>query len=424
MARAKLTKRSVAGLPSPSKGDYLVWDTKLSGFGVRITAKGRKVFVVGYRPRGSRQFRRVTLGPFGTLTVDAARIVAKRTLAHVAGGGDPMEERTARRTAPTVAELGLEYLQDVAAHKKDRTSREYVRLWEKHVKPALGAKPVREVTSASIALLHRQMRSTPFLANRVLALLGAFFSYAERQRIRERHTNPAHEIEFYAEHSRERFLTPAEVSRLGQALSRAELTGLPSAPNRRRRPSVGPNAKHRSKSAGAPTPANPFAIAAIRFLLLSGWREREALTLRWSDVDLHRRKATLSDTKTGRSIRPLGAPACALLAALPKLKGSPYVFPGRSEGKPLVELGRVWYAVRDAAGLNEVRLHDLRHTNAATLASGGASLLIVGRILGHRDSATTAKYAHLLDDPVQAAADKASQELSLLLCVHESDSAA
>ena len=228
--------------------------------------------------------------------------------------------------------------------------------------------------------------------------------------MRPPHSNPAHQIAFYDEHPRERFLTPAEVAKLGEALERALNIGLAAAPNRRRKPGDPSKRKHVPKSL-KPIPANPFAVAAVRFLLLSGWREREALTLRWEDVDLENARVTLPDTKTGRSVRRLGAPAVALLNSLPRIKKSPYVFPGRDPKKPLVEINRLWYAARHAAGLDDVRLHDLRHSFASTIASAGGSLLMIRALLGHKDTQTSARYAHLFDDPVRATADATAGQL-------------
>jgi integrase len=259
------------------------------------------------------------------------------------------------------------------------------------------------------------MRETPYSANRALSLVGSFFSFAEHQGARPRHTNPAKGIEPYRERSRERFLTPVETRRLGEALVTAETVGLPPAPERRRKPVTGPTAKHRTKSAGTPKVANIFAVAAIRFLLLTGFREKEALGLRWTEVDLARKVAVLPDTKTGKSVRRLGAAAVLLLESLPRVKKSPYVFPGAKTGKPLVEINRVWYAVRHAAALDDVRLHDLRHSFASAVASAGGSLLMIRNLLGHKDATTTAKYAHLLEDPVQATADATAGELAGLL---------
>ena len=425
----KLTKALLDRLTVQNVGERaLVFDSELPGFGVRTTPSGSTFFVQYRAGRGrSAPKRRISIGRYGAITLDQARQTAKRELSKVANGQDPATQRAHDREAPSVATLGKDYLEDVAARRKTSTAREYRRLWEKRVIPALGTRRVVDVTTADVAKLHRAMRSTPYGANRVVSVLGSFFTYAERQAVRPRHSNPAHDVEPYKETSRERFLTPAEVSRLGEALTRAEKTGLP-VPAALQAQSRGMSAKRRAKLTGrtrgpykrhkerrATQPANPFAIAAIRFLLLTGWREREALTLQWAHVDIERGTATLPDTKTGKSVRVIGAPARLLLDELPRVTGSPYVFPGLSPEKPLVEMNRTWYAVREAAKLTDVRLHDLRHSFASTSASSGGSLLLIGKLLGHRETATTAKYAHLFDDPIRAAADATAGQLAAWL---------
>jgi integrase len=164
-------------------------------------------------------------------------------------------------------------------------------------------------------------------------------------------------------------------------------------------------------------PASPYAVAALRFLILTGWREGEALGLQWDQVDFARSLVTLRDTKTGRSDRHIGAPALTLLSELPRLKSSPFVFPGRQSPNQkaathLVEIKRVWEAVRHAAKLEGVRLHDLRHSFASVGASGGLSLPMIGALLGHREVSTTQRYAHLGDDPRKAAADRVAEHVA------------
>jgi integrase len=409
----KLTKRTADAAKVASARKY-IFDSELPGFGLMVTPNGAKSFFVQYRTAGGRRGtkRRVTLGGYGKITAEEARLLAKQLLATVAQGSDPATTRNSHKTAPRVVELGEDFLTDVTGRVKASTSKEYQRLWRAHVLPSLGPSRVAEVSIAQVANLHRRLSATPYNANRVLALLGSFFSFAEQQGARPKHTNPAHEVKAYREHSRERFLSPTEVIRLGAALTRAETVGVPPAPTRRRKRKTGVTAKHRPKSVDYLKPANPFAVAAIRFLLLSGWREREALNLRWNEIDTSRRVATLPDTKTGRSIRPLGAPALALLDELPRIDDSPYVFPGREPKQPLVEINRVWYAVRLSAGLEDVRLHDLRHSFASAVASSGGSLLIIRELLGHKDTSTTAKYAHLFGDPVKATADATAAQIA------------
>jgi integrase len=412
----KLTKRQLNTLKPETRRRY-IFDAELPGFGIVVMPSGVRTFFVQYWTSGGRRGRkrRMTIGRYGPLTVDQARAIARQLLAEVAKGNDPAATRSADKAASTVRELGIDYLADVRDHRKTSTVDHYMYLWDNHIIPALGNVRVQSVTAAQVAALHRKMKQTPYLANRALALVSAFFSYAEKRSVRPRHTNPAHGLESYPEKSRERFLTPAEVKRLGEALADAVRIGLLPAPRMRMKPAIGPKAKHRPKAADVPKLANPYAVAAIRFLLLTGWREREALTLQWSYIDPVRRVAVLPDTKTGKSVRLLGAPAVELLESLPRLEGSPYVFPSRVADAPLTEINRVWYAVRHASGLDDVRLHDLRHSFASTVASAGGSLLMIRALLGHKDHTTTAKYAHLLDDPVRATADATATQLATWL---------
>jgi integrase len=407
---AKLTKRTVDAL-EPRTDRYDVHDSEISNFMVRVTPSGTKSFAILYRAGKGRNAprRRLTLGVYGPLTVDQARDAARRELGRVANGEDPAAQAAAEKDTLTVAGLGSQFLDDVDMRRKRTTAREYRRIWNKHVVPSIGNRRADAVTVDDVARVQRALRKTPILANRVVAVLGSFFSFADPN---DERLNPAHKVQSFPERARERFLTPAEVQRLGDALVTAEKVGLPAAPAiaKHQKRATGPSVKHRPKRADAKTrldainPASPFAIAAVRFLLLSGWREGEALTLKWSDLDAERESATLADTKTGKSIRHLGAPVWLLLNELPRVDGNPYVFPGRSKGEALRDLSRTWYAVRHAAELNDVRLHDLRHSFASTIASSGGSLLLIGKLLGHRNQTTTAKYAHLFADPIRATA--------------------
>jgi integrase len=420
MAIANLTKRSVDALQFIKGGDYLVWDQKLRGFGIRVrehagndgTIQRRKTFVVGYRPRGSRQYRRFSIGTYGPMTVEQARIEALKHLSAVSQGDDPLEAKRAERAAKTVREFGDQFLSYVEDRRKRTTAREYRRLWTRHVLPVLGTKKVTEVSTTDVQRLHRSLRETPYAANRVVALLSAFFSFAGREGVRAGHENPTRSIEPYPEAPRERFLTANEFRRLGEALTRAERDGLPAAPGYRRSPKSPKTAKHRTRKADVPIKANPFSIAAIRLLILTGCREGEILSLRWDAVDFERGYLRLADTKTGRSVRPLSLSAAELLETLPRLDRNPFVLPGANPGEHLKEIKRVWYAVRHAAGLDEVRLHDLRHSFASVPASSGESLLILRTLLGHRRASTTERYAHLGDDPVKRAADRAASSIA------------
>jgi integrase len=425
---ATLTKRTVdATKPDPNVVRF-VWDDELKGLGLRVTPAGHKSYVFQYRLGGRAvNARRVTIGEHGAVTPDQARKEAKKMAGMVAAGRCPATEREAAKqaradaqTAPTIATLAAEFLADRRAKKKAGTVTEYGRMLNKDVLPVLGNARVATVTRAQVAKLHLAMNERPYLANRVLAVLSAMFRFAELHGDRPVGTNPCTGIEPYPERSRERYLSEEELKRFGAALTKAERTGLPTPPKLQRKAKDAKKAKHRPKSADTPSPANPFAVAALRFLILTGWREGEALGLRWDQLDFARAIAALPDTKTGRSDRHIGAPALALLTELPRLADSPYVFPGQKPNTHLVEIKRVWEAVRHAAKLEGVRLHDLRHSFASVGASGGLSLPMIGALLGHREVSTTQRYAHLGDDPRKAAADRVASEIAAAMRAEES----
>lgn len=399
MSVKRLTKRTVDSL-QPSNRDEFVWDEELSGFGLKLTPKGRRIYVVQYRlPGVGRRMsaKRFTLGEHGPLTVDEARKYARRLLNAVAEGRDPAEERAEVKRAPTVDDLAPLFLADVKAKRKDTTVYEYARHFTTSGKRAdstlrgelathFGRLRIRDISGPHVAAFHDRFRDRPYAGNRLLALLSAFFSWCERRGYRDVGTNPCRGIERFPERKRERFLTLEELSRLGAALSKALESG-----------------------------ATPAAVNALRFLALSGFRESEALTLKWEAIDFERETVTLEESKTGRSVRPLGGAAVALVREIERELDSPYVFPGQSPGSHLVELRNVWNRVREAADLAGVRLHDLRHSVASVAASGGASLPLIGALLGHRDLKSTQRYAHLSDDARKLVADRTALEISTAL---------
>ncbi len=409
----KVTKRSVDALkPSPA-GDLFLWDRELKGFGVRVKPSGAKAFLVTYYVRGLHNVRRRhTLKHHGTLSVDQARRKAKAILNRVDEGADPAREESEGKRAAredTVEKLFAAYQAEGVGRRKARTIELYESLGRLYLLPALGRLPVARVTARDVADLHRSLSKKPVTANRVVRLVRSFFYWLARRNV-VTGQNPARHIEWFPEQSRERFLTVEEMARLGQALRIAETTGLaPAAQHARHTGRKKAAGTRRARNSGMFSselqPANPVAVSALRFLMLTGWREREALTLRWSDVDLARGFATLMDTKSRKSVRSLGAPARELLAAQPRVHGSPYVFPGRDPVKPLRELQRLWYAARAHAGLDDVRLHDLRHSVASFAGGQGYSLFLIGKLLGHKDQRSTERYAHLADDMRRTMAD-------------------
>lgn len=389
----KITKRLVDATP-PGAGEVLVWDEEVRRFGLRVLPSGGKSYCIQYRNARGRS-RRYTIGRHGEWTPEAARIEAKEKLRLVDQGGDPAADKASERargaTDPTVEALAERYVRDHAERKKKPSSiRSDRQLWRNHVLPALGPLLVAEVGRAEVSALHSRIGQTaPGAANRALALLSKAFNLAELWGWRPDHSNPCRHVERFRERRRERFLSGAELARLGEVLREVEADG--SAP--------------------------PAAVLAVRLLALTGCRLGEVLGLQWSEVDFDRSCLALTDSKTGEKTVLLGAPALQLLAKARRAapQGRLWVVAGAKPGAHLVNLEKPWRRIRRRAGLEDVRLHDLRHSFASVGLAGGASLAIIGKLLGHRTPATTARYAHLGDDPGRLAVDRVSSEIAAAL---------
>ncbi|MGD9542243.1 tyrosine-type recombinase/integrase [Methylocystis sp.] len=377
MPREKISKRTVDAFEwrPPGPAQQFIWDTALQGFGVYALASGQKTYVAQFRREG--RSHRVKIGVHGHLTPDQARAEAARVLGRVALGDDPAKEKRDRKAAQTVAAIAEEFLSHIEQMKKPATGVEYRRMFSKHIFPAIGSRRLVDVTRADLAALRSAMRETPILANRALAIFASMWSWAARLGHVEAAANPAKGVERFREQSRQRFLTSEEVARLGEALDRIEKNSR----------------------------IDSYSIAAIKLLLLTGARLREVLHARWEWVDFERRAIFLPDSKTGAKPLHLSAPAMAILADLQRLDGNPFIFPGLKPGAPKSGLFDAWKIVRREAGLEGVRLHDLRHSFASFGAGASLGLPVIGKLLGHAQASTTARYAHLADDPLQRAVD-------------------
>jgi integrase len=282
--------------------------------------------------------------------------------------------------------------------RKPGTAEFYRHLLDKIIKPELGSGKLNKLTRAAVAKLHGKLSDTPFQANRVLAVIGAMYTFAARSGLVPEGSNPARNIENFPEYRRERFLTDEELERLGSAIRETEMVGVPWVVDE-----TAPKAKHLSKQEHRFTKISPTAAAALRLLLFTGCRLREILHLKWEHVDIERGLLFLPDSKTGRKTVVLNAPALTVLTELDRT--GPFVVPGDDPEKPRADLKRPWKAVSKLAGLDGVRLHDLRHTYASFGAGGGLGLPIIGKLLGHTQASTTQRYAHLDSDPLRRASE-------------------
>ena len=395
----KFTKRAIDALNITGKR-YAVSDTAIPGFCVRVSAMGGKSYGFRYRAGGGRDGRSrwFTIGTHGKITADQARDIAKGIAVDVSQGGDPALDRQSSRTAPTMNEFLDQYLSDHVLQKnKPNTQVEVARQIDANIRPNLGKLKVADIARVDIAKLHSSMSERPYAANRTLALLSMAFGLAEVWGFRPDNSNPCRRVQRFKEKSRERFLSDHEFGALGDVLTKAEVGAI------------------EVKDRESPVKINPQAIVAIRLLIFTGARVSEILNLRWESINWQAQRAELADSKTGKKHLPLPPAALEVLRGLDMPEsGQGYVVrggKGTSSAVPLVNLKDPWIRLRTAAGLNDVRLHDLRHSFASVAASRGMSLVLIGSMLGHKDAATTARYAHLSDDPKKAAATKVSQHI-------------
>ena len=379
----RLTKTLIESEPTAVK-PKLIWDSLIPGFGVKILPSGKRKYVLKYRTMGggrSAQQRWYMIGTHGTITLDQARVAAKKVHGAIADGKDPQGQKEAFRGASTVSSLWDRFETDHLSKRKGSTHRHYKQIWDLHIKPALGSKKVIDVNRDDVHRLHHGMANHPYQANRMIAVLSKMFNLAERWEIRPDGSNPCRHVEKNREASRERFLSSEEMERLGDALR----FGL------------------------AAQTETPHMVAAIKLLLLTGARVSEILGARWEWLDWGRHVIRLPDSKTGEKQLYLSSPALQVLEHLNELrkaKDNPYIIAGQREGQPLSGLRHPWHRVRERAGLEDVRLHDLRHTAASIGVAQGMNLPVIGRLLGHSQASTTQRYAHVDVDPALAAANK------------------
>lgn len=384
---AKITKRSVDAA-APTDKEFFLWDEELKGFGLRVYPSGRKMYLAQFRAGG--RLRRVNIGLHGAMTPDLARTEAMKYLSQVRLGADPAGERDRRKASPTMKEFGQRFLDEhVASHCKPSTQAEYKRSVELFINPKLGSHRIIDVTRADVVEMHQSLKATPYQANRTLGVLSIMFSVAHTWGVRTDGMNPCWKVKRYKEVKRERYLTPDELARLGKVLRE--------------------------------TSAESEAAFCIQLLLLTGCRLGEIQKLKWEYVDLDAGLLRLPDSKSGAKLVAIGQAVVDVFKTIPKVKGNPYVITGAIKGQHLTDMQKPWRRLRKRAGLDDLRIHDLRHSFASDALQLGQDLTMIGRLLGHTQVQTTARYAHLKTDPIRAAANKVSEAIALALSLPVKD---
>lgn len=429
VATTKILKQTVESA-APKSVRYIIFDSVVPGFGLRVYPTGKMSWVFSYRPHpggASTPKKTALIGTTHDFTPDAARKVADKMRSLVKTGGDPQASKAAQREAPTVNDVADAFLeQHVRAKRASNTADSYEDLLIRFVRPRLGAKKAKDVTGRDISAIHAdigndrvlrdgtEVEGRPYQANRVLAVVSAMYGWAGGPvAMVPKGVNPAKGIERFSEEQRGRVLSPDELGRLGNAIRLAETEGLAW--------TIRPDGqlKHLRKT-DRKTVIGEHAAAALRLLILTGARLREILGMRWDQVDLERGLLMLPKHKSSRLMGiktiVLNAPALEVLASLPR--AGIYIIAGDSAGqpdeKPRADLKRPWAVVRKAAGLGDLRIHDLRHNFGGFGAGGGAGLLIIGKLLGHspQNPETTARYSHLDNDPLRRATNTIGSALS------------
>ena len=365
--------------------DTVFWDRELTGFGVRVYPSGGKVYVA--QARGPDGPKRVTVGRHRVLGAEQARQRAALVIARVKAGEPPVPEPLAAKqgAGPKVAELAERFLEEYAAVRYKTATMAWTRtVVRRYIVPEFGKLALATVERTQVRELHHRLSHTPSIANMVVRTLSLMYRLAEDWGLVPEGCNPCRSVVKYPQRRRERFLTDEEFTRLGRVLDEVETRGG----------------------------ASPAAVAAIRLLMLTGCRKSEILTLRWEHVALDAGELRLPDSKTGARVISLPPMAVKLLAGRSRDLDSQWVIPGRYPGTHLRELADAWKVIRTRAGLDDVRIHDLRHSFASRALALGESLPMIGRLLGHSQVETTARYAHLARDTVRESAARVAVSLA------------
>ena len=375
----KLTKTKIdSSVYEGTDGEHDIrWDADVPGFGLRIYPSGKKSFLISYRYKGRK--RRMVLGAYGLLTLDKARKEAKVKLASVIQGQDPLEVRIREQSGKLMSDLIHCYIEQHAKIRK-KTWREDERRLNKHLKKWMNRR-IDNIADYEVVALHGKIgSSTIYEANRTYEIIRKMFEFAKANGFLDKALpNPAIGVEKFAEKERDRWVTHEELPRLIIALQKEK---------------------------------NRYAAAAVLLYLLTGLRKTELLKSKWEDINVFRNEIKVSETKAGNDhYVPLSDRALEVLKSIPRTIGNPHIFPGRGKTGHIVNMTKPWNRIRKEAGVEDVRLHDLRRTAGSWMAQRGDSLHLIGKILNHASIETTRVYARLSQNQERAALDVHAKEL-------------
>jgi len=367
----KFTKSYLEAL-KPQEKLFEVWDTEIKGLGCMVHPTGKKTYYFIYRDNKVTRKQRLKVGVHGHITCDIAREIVRGWMGDLARGINPKERHkreleNGKQYITVEAFLNLFVEKYKKVHNKPSTIKKDVERINSAIIPFLGRVKVSAVTQEDIVKFQDHLKNVPGQFNRCHALLRKAFNLAELWGYRPKNTNPCYGIQRFIEKKKERFLSEEELITLDEVLKAQEAVKVTS----------------------------PYSLAAIRMLLYTGCRLGEILTLKWDDVFLKEGYIHLKDSKTGEKRIPLNESAKAVLVSLNQEKGNPYIFVGSKPGTCLVTLQDAWNKIRSLANLEDVRIHDLRHTFASLAIKQGVDLYTVSKLLGHKNIATTTRYAHL-----------------------------
>ncbi len=386
----KLTKRLIDSIryeKNNGKRDVR-WDSELMGFGIRVYPSGKKTFVLSYWLHGRK--RLMALGRYGVLSVELARKEAIRNLLLISDCKDPLSMRVKDRNAAKMKDLCTQFLERHSKVHK-RSWKEDERRINAYVLPAWKTFQLKSITKADVVSLHQKIgKHSIYDANRTISLLGTMFKIAmEWDLIDVNGLNPARGIQKFKEVVRDRWVTPEEMPKLAEAIDSEK---------------------------------NIYARFAIWLYLLTGLRKSELLGAKWDDINWTRKEICIRRTKNGDPhYVPLSEPALAFLKRVPMKENNPFIIAGQKEGSALVNISKPWLRIRKAAGVTDVRIHDLRRTTGSWLAQKGNSLHLIARVLNHRSSNTTKIYARFAEDNVRVALESHGKEILSAANVHQND---